>query len=91
VEQHDLRVVVLGGELAQRVTVMIIAKAKKRAPTMSHSAWKLPIPSPIRSNQPSVRMASSETTIGLGMKGFISARRSTIPQGNVATIVVNRG
>src|SRR5262245_36972849 len=46
---------------------VIIAKAKKRAPTMSHSAWKLPMPSPMRSNQPSVRMASKETTSGAGI------------------------
>ncbi len=39
-----------------------IEKAKKRSPTMSQRAWKLPIPSPMRSNQPSVRTASSENS-----------------------------
>jgi len=37
----------------------MIENAKNRSPTISQSAWKLPIPSPIRSNQPSVRRASS--------------------------------
>src|SRR4051812_11295318 len=46
---------------------VIIANAKNRGPTMSHSAWKLPMPSPMRSNHPSVRIESSETMRGAGI------------------------
>ena len=41
----------------------MIENAKKRSPTISQSAWKLPMPSPMRSNQPSVRTASSENSL----------------------------
>src|SRR5271156_4119501 len=41
----------------------MIENAKKRSPTISHSAWKLPIPSPMRSNQPSVRRESRENSL----------------------------
>src|SRR5690242_16316638 len=37
----------------------MIENAKKRSPTISQRAWKLPMPSPMRSNHPSVRRASS--------------------------------
>ncbi len=46
---------------------VIIEKAKNASPTISQSAWKLPIPSPMRSNQPSVRTASRENTRSFGM------------------------
>ena len=36
----------------------MIENAKKRSPMISQSAWKDPMPSPMRSNQPSVRTAS---------------------------------
>ena len=42
----------------------MIEKAKKRSPMISQSAWNEPIPSPMRSNQPSVRTASSSNSRG---------------------------
>src|SRR5260221_14067716 len=44
----------------------MIENAKKRSPTISQSAWKLPMPSPMRSNHPSVRTASSDISLGRG-------------------------
>src|SRR4051812_11741050 len=63
---------VLSGLRRSTVSAVILApvimeNAKNASPTMSQRAWKLPIPSPMRSNQPSVRTASSEKTRSFAM------------------------
>ena len=56
----------------------MIEKAKKRSPTISQSAWKHPMPSPMRSNQPSVRTASRENSCA---SPTCSRERSTSHEG----------
>ena len=55
----------------------MIENAKKRSPTISQSAWKLPMPSPTRSNQPSVRSASSEEFFALFRHVDVRTQRRT--------------